>query len=111
MNENNELPVKGDDRNDTIMLILAYLGPLGLIPYLTEQGEDVKWHAKQGLTLTGVWFLIYLCFSIPVFGWIFILLAPFLSLAVLAIVIVAIIRATKGERWRIPLIADLADKW
>ena len=111
MNDKNELPAKSDDSSDTLMLILAYLGPLGLIPYLMDQGEDVKWHAKQGLTLTGVWIVIWICFSIPVFGWLFILLAPFLSLAVLAIVIVAIIRATKGERWRIPLIADLADKW
>jgi len=41
----------------------------------------------------------------------FALLAPFLSLAILAIVIVAIIKAINGNRWRIPVVADLADKW
>ena len=118
MNENNELPAKSDknDNSDsTIMLILAYLGPLGLIPYLTDQKEDVKWHAKQGLTLTVAWIVFMVCYglfiSIPVFGWLFALLAPFLSLAILAIVIVAIIKAINGNRWRIPVVADLADKW
>ncbi len=116
MTDNNDLPEKqngngnsGGDEN--IMLVLAYLGPLGLIPYLTDQSDTIKWHAKQGLTLTGVWLLIVACLSIPIFGWIFVLLMPFLSLAVLAIVIVAIIKAIGGERWRMPLIADLADKW
>lgn len=101
--------------NDMIMAILAYFGPLGLIPYLTDQSADIKWHAKQGLTLTAVWILLSLAtgllVSIPLLGWLWVLLMPFISLALLAVVIVAIIKAINGERWRIPVIADLADKW
>ena len=48
----------------------------------------------------------------PFIGWLIAMLgSPVLALGGLALIIVAIIRAMKGERWRIPVVADLADKW
>ncbi len=115
MNEPDSPSTGSSSSGDTIMLILAYFGPLALIPYLTDQNDYVKWHAKQGLTLTGAWIVFSICWSflvaIPLVGWLLLLLMPFLSLAVLALVIVAIVKAINGERWRMPLIADLAEKW
>ena len=35
-------------------IVLAYLGPLALIPFLVEkEDQEVQWHAKHGLVLTG----------------------------------------------------------
>ncbi len=102
--------------SDTLMLVLAYLGILALVPYLTVTDSDyVRWHAKQGLTLTGVWFAAMLVsgilMGIPGLGVLFALLSPFFSLAVVAIFIVGMVKAIQGERWPIPIVADLAEKW
>ena len=49
--ERPELPLDDQDR---ILLVLAYLGILALIPYLTARKDFVVWHARQGLLLFGV---------------------------------------------------------
>ena len=105
---------KRDD--DTLMLVLAYLGILALVPYLTVTDSDyVRWHAKQGLTLTGVWFVATLvsgvAMEIPGLGFLFALMMPFFSLTVIVVFIVGMVKAIQGERWPIPFVADLAEKW
>jgi fumarate reductase subunit D len=91
-------PVREQDK---IQLILAYLGILALVPYLTVKDSDfVKFHAKQGLVLTvigGVILSTITCgFFTPVY---------------LVVSVIGIIKSLKGERWRIPVVADLADKF
>jgi uncharacterized membrane protein len=50
---------------DKIMLVLAYLGILALIPFLTvKDSEYVKWHAKQGLVL-GVASFVFFILLVP----------------------------------------------
>lgn len=91
-------PVRDQDK---IMLVLAYFGIFSLIPLLTVKDSDyVKWHAKQGLVL---FVAVVLLGLIPFLGCI-------TSLAGIVIMIMAILKALKGERWRLPVIADLADK-
>jgi uncharacterized membrane protein len=116
MPDNPETPATPKKDTDTLFLVLAYIGPLGLIPYLTADGNDyIKWHARQGLTLTGVWIVASVVFNtiarLPGLRWAFATLAPLISLAFIAIVVVAIMKAVAGERWRIPFVADIADKW
>jgi fumarate reductase subunit D len=91
---------------DKIMLVLAYLGILSLIPLLTVKDSDyVKWHAKQGLVLGIAWFVI----SIPLA---FIPFAPCLAfVGGIVLVVMGIKSALEGKRWRMPLLADLADKF
>ena len=96
------------------MLVLAYLGIFSLIPMLTVKDSDyVKWHAKQGLVF-GVGGGIALTIVntvlgfIPVVGW---LIGCFGSLAFLGFDLYVMIgKALKGERYRIPIAADIADK-
>jgi fumarate reductase subunit D len=100
---------------DKIMLVLAYLGLLALIPLLTVKDSDyVKWHAKQGLTLLIAWIVVAIGTSIlavvPIVGWIIGLLGCFVHLGFLALSIIAIVKAFQPMRWRIPLVADLAEK-
>jgi fumarate reductase subunit D len=94
---------------DKVMLILSYLGILSLIPLLTvKDSEYVKWHAKQGLTLSLGAFVVMLVLAfVPIVGLVNCLLAP----GTLVVAIMSILKALKGERWRIPVIADLSEKF
>ena len=94
---------------DKVMLILAYLGILSLIPLLTVKDSDyVKWHAKQGLVLGISAFVVMTVFGIlgPLALANCLLLPGWLVMAIMGI-----LKALKGERWRIPVVADLASKF
>jgi len=94
---------------DKIMLVLSYLGLLALIPLLTvKDSEYVKWHAKNGLVLGfGGGIAISIIGAIPVIGLATCLLGP----ALLVVDIMAMIKALNGERWRIPGVSDIAEKF
>ncbi len=93
---------------DKIQLVLAYLGILAVIPLLTVKDSPyVQWHAKQGLVLgIGGGIAISIIGMIPVIGMITCLAAP----ALLVIDILAMVKALNGERYRIPVVTDLAEK-
>lgn len=94
---------------DKVMLVLSYLGIFSLIPLLTVKDSDyVKWHAKQGLTFGIAAFVFFTILGfIPLVNLLVCLLGP----ASLVVAIMAIMKALGGVRWRIPVIADLADKF
>jgi uncharacterized membrane protein len=96
---------------DSLMLVLSYLSLLALIPYFSSKNADVRWHAKQGLTLAGVFFVFRIATWLPLVGWIAAMLYPIVSLLYFVLVVVGIVKALGGDRWRIPLIADVAEKW
>lgn len=103
-------PVRDQDK---IMLVLSYFGLLALIPLLTVKDSDyVKWHAKQGLVLMGAFIVLGIAAGvigmIPIIGWI--IAGCLYPIAALGVSIMAIMKALKGERWRLPVVADLADK-
>ena len=106
---------------DGAMIFLSYFGIFALIPFLTVKDSDyIRWHAKQGLTFTVAWFALWVVATIlgvvlnfiPIIGTIIGLLV-WLGLGVGGFVLwlMAMIKAFGGERWKIPLIGDLADKW
>jgi uncharacterized membrane protein len=96
---------------DSLMLVLSYLSLLALIPYFTTKSEDVRWHAKQGLTLAFVYMAFQVATWLPVVGWVARMLMPLVGLLYFVLLVVGIVKALSGERWRIPLVADLAEKW
>lgn len=93
------------------MAILAYLGPLILVPFLTEAKNDpfVKFHLKQGLVLiiTSIGFGILKSF-IPGSLWTFNILLSFVSLGFLIIDIIGIINASTGKMAELPIIGGFA---
>jgi uncharacterized membrane protein len=94
---------------DKIQLVLAYLGILAFIPFLTvKDSEFVKWHAKHGILLLAAIFVFSFINVIPVVGQ---LLYCVGFAAYLVVSIMAIMKALKGERWNLPLISDLASKF
>ena len=93
---------------NTGMAVVAYI--VFFIPLLTEDRNDpfVKFHVKQGLTLFVTWIAAGFVSLIPFIGQ---ALAPFLSLAMLALMGLGIYRAHKGEQKPLPLIGKFADRF
>ncbi len=94
---------------DKIMLVFAYLGPLLLIPLLTVKDSDfVRWHAKNGLTLDVLSIAAWLVLPfLPFIGW---FLGCMVLVGLVGLTVMAITKALRGERWRIPGVSDIADK-
>jgi uncharacterized membrane protein len=92
-----------------IHLILSYLGnvlglPLFIIPLVTVKDDEfVKWHAKNALVL----FIA----NIISFVLMVVLIGFCLYLALIVVNIMALVKSLNGERWRIPLVSDLAEKF
>jgi len=108
-------PPNSSDR--TLMLVLSYLGLLALVPLLAKKDDrEVQWHAKNGLGLFLAWIAL----------WIVVFIAEYflpsvircglglvhcvLGISYLVVIILAIMKATKGDRMRFPFISDFADK-
>ncbi|MEM9290495.1 MAG: DUF4870 domain-containing protein [Acidobacteriota bacterium] len=106
----------GARSDNTLMLVLAYLGPLALIPFLVEtEDKEVQWHAKNGLLLFAASIVIGLFIGvlsmIPFVGCItFLLYIPYV-LGWMVLTILCIVKATKGERYLIPGLSQYADQF
>ncbi len=99
-------PVREEDK---VYLVLAYLNILALIPLLTMKDNPyIQWHARQGLVLgVGATILLMVLSFLGPLG----LLNCPLFIGVVGTSLVAIIKALEGKRWRIPLVAELAEKF
>jgi uncharacterized membrane protein len=104
---------------DRILLVFAYLGPLALFALVAGRKEFVKWHAKQGVLLSAfvaaLWIVargIYLLLRPklwPLFSALFGAAAAMTALGLLLLVFLCLVRALEGERFKVPLLGDLAD--
>jgi uncharacterized membrane protein len=106
--------------NRGIMIVLSYLGILGLIPLLADREDsEVQWHARNGLILTVAMVLIWIAFAVIGFMLVMVhlgIVGCFLNLVHLALflgylvlIIMCIVKGTQGGRFRIPVISQYAD--
>ena len=104
---------------DRLLLVFAYLGPLALVSLVASRKEFVKWHAKQGVLLScsvallwiaarGVYLLIRAKLW-PLLGALFSAAAALTALGLVIVVFLCLVRALEGERFKVPLLGDLAD--
>jgi fumarate reductase subunit D len=107
----------GGSSDRTLMVVLAYISFLCLIPLLTKKDDpDVYWHAKNGLGLfltELVWIVLRIMFifiRIPFLGCGMTVISCAIWLGFLAITILCIMKAVNGQRFRIPVITDFAEK-
>lgn len=119
-----QMPIQAVPTRETVReeykvhLFLSYLGhiflgvPLSLIPLLTVKDDEfIKWQAKQALVLYLVVLAIELI-SIPLmFVVIGFCTAAVAGVGGVILSVMALVKSLNGERWRIPLVADLADKF
>ena len=105
----------GSDRG--VMTFLCYFGIFALIPLLTKKDDpEIQWHAKNGLALAIGWFVVWIAFTFIQF----VLPLPLrlvwgglgciIGFAFFIVDIIAMVKAFGGQRWRIPVITDLAEK-
>ena len=106
---------------DRVLLVFGYLGPLALVSLMVSRREFVKWHAKQGLVLSATLVALYLVFKPvhfildrylwAVFGELFWAAVWMVALGVVIVMLICIIRGLEGERFKIPMLGDLADRF
>lgn len=110
-------PPPAGSGDDALMLVLAYLWILALIPLLAEKGKpNVQWHAKNGILILAAEIVVWVALSIlqflPFLGTILGCgLIPLVFLGFLVVRIIAIVKATQGQKFRLPLISDYVDQW
>lgn len=92
----------------------------GLIFFLIEKSNNVvRFHAAQSILFSGsvivLWILIvilqFVILSISMtLGSIFSLLTMLLGLAVFVLWVVLLIKGYSGQKWKLPVIGDMADR-
>ena len=106
----------GDATNRNVMIALAYLGPFALIPLLVEKDDrEVQWHAKHGLVLMIAWIVLFIVIGIvgmiPVIGCLAFPLYIVVPLGLLILHVVLIVKGINGERFKLPVLSDFADRF
>jgi uncharacterized membrane protein len=99
----------GGGGDDKVMAAISYIWVVSIIMLLTKKDSDfIQFHAKQGLVIFIISTVVWLV-SIPfMFVLIFVNWIVYLVLFIAAVV--GFIKAYNGERYRIPVVADIADK-
>ncbi|HJU87690.1 MAG TPA: DUF4870 domain-containing protein [Gemmatimonadota bacterium] len=92
----------------------------GLIFFLIEKSNDVvRFHAAQSILFSGSMIVLWILITILQFvilsislslGSIFSLLTMLLGLAVFVLWVVLLIKGYSGEKWKLPVIGDMAER-
>ncbi|MFA5629250.1 MAG: DUF4870 domain-containing protein [Dehalococcoidales bacterium] len=96
---------------ENIAALLSYvLGWItGLIFYLIEpHNRFVRFHAMQSIIVFGAVTLLGIIFSWVPFWFV---LGPIISLLAFVLWIILIIKAYQGQKFKLPFVGDLAEKW
>ena len=100
----------------TIMLVLSYLWLLSLIPFFVKKDDaEVQWHAKNGLVMAIAYTAIEIIFwgighFFPLVGCLTAFIPCAIFIAYLVVQIIAIVKAVGGQRFRVPMLTDFAEK-
>ena len=106
--------ISGGER---FMAALGYLAILFIVPVkLRRDSMFVQFHARQGGVLFGLWLLSLLVLFIVLFATgsggllasIFLGLMMVLTFVYLVMVLIGLLKVALGERYRMPLVADVA---
>jgi len=91
-----------------IFAVIGYIGILCLMPLLLKkENKFALFHGKQGLVLFLGEIAIGIISIIPFLGW----FIGFLGILICGILsLVGVIQALMGNYWRMPVVADIADK-
>jgi uncharacterized membrane protein len=106
--------------NRGIMIVLAYLWLLALVPLVGErQNPDIQWHAKHGIVLMVAELILFVGYIMVTsivslatlqLGCALGVLLVFAWIGILALHVVAIIKAVNGERLMVPGISRYANR-
>ena len=108
--------VTGGGSRDTAMLVLSYLWFLSIIPLVAKKEDpEVQWHAKNGLVLAIVYTAIEVVFwgighFFPLVGCLTVWVPCIVFIGYVILAVMGIVKATSGQRLRVPMLSDYADK-
>ncbi|MGA1982540.1 MAG: DUF4870 domain-containing protein [Acidobacteriaceae bacterium] len=99
---------------DNVAGALAYVTIIPAIVFLVMDQYNkrpfVRFNAFQCICLAVTWMVLsFVCGVIPILGW-FVLL-PILILTMLVTVIMCIVKAYSGVKWKVPVIGNYAEKF
>jgi uncharacterized membrane protein len=109
-------PLSDEDR---VLVVFSYMGPLAIVAFLAARREYVRWHARQGLVFFMLAFAVILVLSALealagsihwFLGQTTGMFASVVYLCLFGLALLCIIKALKGERWRLPFLRELADR-
>lgn len=94
---------------------LTYIPIIAIVFLVIEKGSRlVKFHAVQSLgLLVGwmvAWFALGILGMVPVVGWATLLLWPLVAIGMFVVWLIALLKAFKGEWWKLPVIGDIAEQ-
>ncbi len=94
-----------------VAALLSYLAGIltGIIFYLLEkENKFVRFHAMQSIMTFGFFFILNIVLGfIPVVGW---SLMPLVAVIQLVVWIILMVKAYKGEHFKLPLVGEIAQK-
>jgi uncharacterized membrane protein len=106
---------------DRVLIVFGYLGPLALVPLVASRKEFVKWHAKQGILVSAAavsGFLVlkafHLLFRRFLWAWvgeIYWVVVGLVGIGWFLLLFLCIARALEGERFKVPILGDLTDRF
>ena len=94
---------------------LTYIPIVAIVFLVIEKGSRlVKFHAVQSLGLLvawmATWFILGIIGMIPVLGWATLLLWPLVAIGMFVVWLIALLKAFKGEWWKLPVIGNIAEQ-
>jgi uncharacterized membrane protein len=97
---------------------LAYLTIIPAIIFLVvapyNTNPKIKFHAWQSISIAIAWFaawvVVVVVGFIPIVNFIDIVLVPVVWIGFIVLLLIAMIQAFQGKRFRIPILADFAEK-
>ena len=96
----------GGDKKNTLMGILAYIGPLVIVSYLVAKDDPfVKFHIKQGLVLFVIEVAVWILSSM---FWMLFLLWQVVNIGTLILSILGIVYVTQGKEKQLPLVGKFS---
>lgn len=100
-------PASKGGGDDNLVAAISYLWILSIIILLVKKDSDyVKFHARQGVVLFAVSVILSIANFIP-----FVIFISWIgNLIILVAVIVGFIQALGGNRYKLPVVGDLAEK-
>lgn len=104
--------------SDNVAGMLAYVTIIPAIVFLLvapyNRNKFIRFHSFQSIFFTVAWIALSIALSIlasiPVLGWLTLLIWPVIGLAGLAIWVILLIKANQGQMWKLPMIGDMAEK-
>ena len=101
-------PVAKSGGDDNLMGAISYIGIIAVVMLLVKKdSEYVQFHAKQGTVLFIGEVILGLLGS---FIWVLFFIWGLVWLVFLLASIVGFIKALSGEKYKLPVVGDLADK-